>query len=399
MKHPIRFRPTLALLTAFTSACAGGPPPAPEPLPFHVALVPLSSIEVRNASESREGAPTNMLIQTDPALLSELLVESLERDAGFARVTLLEPSEALPENATEKQRNRMWIDQANEVGADLILVCDLSLSPVVYQNPNSRFLVNIPVWLLVGPIAWFIRDRTYYMDANLEGGFYAPQLIDPDFGELTDRMARVAAVSAHFGELDQNFISRAHGRLGRYALTIIIPPGFVAKQSDSFAAALSAATEEALCRGLASGVQSKASDIVRGDYLAPFYLDPQSLTLELQADGTFDMSGIVQLEPDQTVKEMNRLRVTYSDAQGRLLTTPSLELGFGAEEKAEGSRWTRYSFAARLTPPPDARLVRLEVQGGGRTVRRRTYTLVLPGMPEDIPLASTATGAPSLNSD
>ena len=111
------------------------------------------------------------------------------------------------------------------------------------------------------------------------------------------------------------------------------------------------------------------------------------------------MQGKVQLETDQTVKEMDRLRVSYSDAEGRLLSAPSVERGFGPAETTEGSRWTRYPFEVQLTPPPAARLVRLEVEGGGRTVRRRTYTLVLPGMATDIPSANTATGAPSSGSE
>jgi len=294
MRHALRIRLTLAVVPLLASACASGPPPAPEPLPFHVALVPLESIEMREASDSRKGAATEMLIETDPALFSELLVTSLEQDAGFARASLLEWDPAVPEDALKEEKDRMWFRQAREVGADLILVCEMSLSPIVYQNRNSLFLVNIPVWFMVGPVSWLMRDRTYHIDADLTASFYSPELLESepnsesesDFVVLTDRMARVAAVTTHFGELDKNFISRAQGRLSRYALTIIVPPGFVARQSDALAVSLTAVTEGALCQGVATLVQSRARDIVHGDYLAPFYLVPADLSLEPGAAGT-----------------------------------------------------------------------------------------------------------------
>lgn len=373
-------RAALVALAVLFGACASSPPLEPEPLPFHVALVPLDTVEVRAVSSGLEGQPTGMQLAVDPAVLSQLIAESLEAQAGFSRATLLVQGGPLASAAMDEvERERMWIDRAGAVQADLILVCDVSLSPTVHQEANSRFWLNFPLYLLGGPFAWFVRDRTYYMDARLDAVFYAPELLNTDGGRLTDPFARVASVNAYFGELDQNFITRAHGGLGRYALSAIIPAGFLAKESEAMAASLSLATQDSLCRTLAEGVQGDRDDLLRGDDLAtPFYLDATQLTLESRADGSLVLRGVVELEVLSEVTQMDLLRVLFSDGEGLALSHPPVEHEFDAGEDVDGGRRRRFAFETQVVPPPGARLLRIEIEAGQREILRRRYTLAMP---------------------
>ena len=367
-------------LALLSSACASGPPMGPERLPFHVALVPLETVHGRGPSAGLEGSETSMLLTADPAALSQLIRQSLESDAGFERATLLEPGGPFASATTDQERERMWIERAEAVEADLILVCDLRLEPKVNQSTNSRFWLTFPLFALGGPFAWFVRDRTYFVDALLEAGFYSPEKLDPDRDWLFDRFSRVANVDAHFGELDRNFISRAHGRVGRYALSVIVPAGFLAKQSDGLADSLSQATLDALCRVLAEGVQGKRTDLMRGDaYPAPFYLEAQDLNLESTAEGSLVLRGFIHLEPDEDVPEIRSLKLEFRSADGLAMDAPGVRVdAFTEDRMTAGERGRRFAFETRFDPPHGARLLHLEIEAGERNSKFRTYTLVLP---------------------
>lgn len=359
----------LVLVSLACAACRGTPrTPDSQPLPFHVALIPIQSCLIREPTAEPEGA-TSMRLEPDLERFNRTLRDALAARA-FTRVTLLEPPHEEPGSPlAPEERDRRWIESAQASKADLVLECELDLVPIVCQEANASFWLDFPLFLLGGPVVWFVKDRTYTVDVELRGTFYDRWALDGEWIRLGDRRARLLETSAAFEGVDLNFLQRADGA-GQYFLSVLVPSGFLAKESESLAAELDAVVADRLSGGLASSVLRKGDELLRSDQTAPFHLAIEETTLAFDEDRLV-LEGTVFLRSDARV-EMSRWRVHTGAG--------TFEGDFESARAApRGERWLAWRFEQVLPIEASDSTVVVELQAGSRDPIPRSYTLAIPG--------------------
>ncbi len=248
------------LVLQLFGACASTPAPV-KPLPFHVAIVPMDSGNLtRKLPLEREGSVTSR-VEPDTAALSAAIASALDERGLFTRVSLLEAALEAPASPEE------WALRAQDIGADLMLICDLSYSPEVWQERNGNFWLNIPLFTLGGPFTYFVKDRTYYADVELRGRFY-----DLEARELF-------RIPAPLERQDMNFVDRAGGNLGAYALSFLIPSGFLSKDGKGVQGEIDERIPESLVDVLSNYIVSQRTLFYQPDQGVPFYIDPATVAV------------------------------------------------------------------------------------------------------------------------
>ncbi len=364
-----------AILFAFSlAACKSAEQQPAKPLPFHVAVIPIQDARPREAKESGDGA-TEMRLKPDYEALTQQIARALSSGT-FTRVSLLSPRPAaLPVDASAGTANPVdegdyWQLQARELGADLIVECELSYAPVVRRETNSNFWLNLPLFLLGGPFCYFLKDQVYSADVELAGTFHDLRAMERTSAQLADRQARVVSTNARFQGVDMNFIQRAQGNVGKYAVSLLIPSGFLAKDSKKLAHELDIEVAHDISAGFAKSVQQKRDDLVRSEFVSPFYLDPDQVLLTVE--GTqLRVRGPVYLLPNNDVDSMVKFRLK--------LGGKSVEREFG-EPKHEpgpgGRQYSRYDIDERIELGAGEGPLTLDIVAVKGNVR--SYTFALP---------------------
>lgn len=368
-------RGLLALaLAVWLSACASTQQEERKPLPFHVAVIPIVNPRLREATQGpgeRAGGVTAMRLQPNLVALSRTVVRVLDGRV-FTRATLLEPE--LSNTAGESSpaggpRDRMR--EARAIDADLVLECELDYDPTIRQEANANFWLNLPLFLLGGPFCYFVKDRSYSADVELLGSFYDVHAIDGESVHLGDRLARILFTNARFQGVDLNFITRAQGNLTKYAVSILIPAGFLAKESDPLAQELEEEVSQTLSSEFARSVQQKRENLVHAQYLAPFWLDSDHMQVEREADGRVRVRGRVHLVNGTSAERMTRYRLRTDEH--------SVEGEFAADAPDSGAgRPSAYEIYERLEAPDGTTTIKLDLEAGTRNRFLRTYTLAIP---------------------
>lgn len=358
--------PLLVVLAAGCRSSAGAP--EPEPLPFHVALVPLRSSLVVEGREPGADA-TGMRLEPDPARLTEAVREALASRT-FVRVSLLEGVDP-PAGATDQRdRDRLRLARARELNADLVLELELAVAPTVRHGASGNAWLDIPFFLLGGPFVWFVNDRTYRADVELRGAFYDRWALESEQRLLGDRFARVLDSSASFEGLDLNFFERTR-KANLYLLSILVPSYFLARESDTLAQNLAAEVVDRLGSSFAAGVLRRGDELVRADLTAGFHLVPAETHLEPRPGGGFRLSATILQRADD-LDELARWRVL----DGRR-TLDAGEFGDPAPQP-RGERWRAWRLERELQQPVGAETLSLELEAGTRTPVTRSYTLRVP---------------------
>lgn len=209
----IRFS-TAVLLGALAAGCSSTR--VVEEVPFHIALKPF---EVRTARTGMEG-----VLVFDEEAVSRSFATVLA-DGGFTRVTLLkEPASGATTD------DAYWIRRAEAVQADLIADCTFTFDPTFDSGINWTFAPNVLLYLMLGPVAWFPPDRTYEVKADIEASFYDVESI-ARFGKL-DRRRRLDRIDAEVTEIPMSFIDRGGLSPLWIVASIVIPPGFLAQDTE-----------------------------------------------------------------------------------------------------------------------------------------------------------------------
>jgi hypothetical protein len=293
--------PALAALLALAAACRSNSPiPEGVPLPFHVALIPteIHDTSVLTATPSEpvypELAPQRVEDDMRLELGSKEVSQVLQRELGraFVRTTLLElPDPTQLATLGPLERERYWQAEARKAGADLMVRSRLILDPEIEGDRNEKFWLNVSLWLMLGgPFCWFVSDRSYEFSARLQA-----EVFDTSEGHesLADYALLPIPLYAEYQGVDMTLIDRADD-VGDYALSIIVPAGLLARETEDVEQVLEQHLPQELGRELARKVFAERSQFEQNLALGAFKLEAQAASLEPGAEGRIRVRVPVQ---------------------------------------------------------------------------------------------------------
>lgn len=290
------------LLLASLGACASQAS-VTEKLPFHVAIAPASV--VRDATTLPDkGHPTELVFAIDATTLSKQLAESAGQS--FVKVTTLAPTDAsLPAAAAQKA----WVAEAQQSGADLLLVPRLRYHPRVHTELNDRFWLNLPLFALGGPFCWFVADRSYHCNANLAGEIHDVTAAAASRRQTIDPSTVVHPFKKENTEASLSFLQRANGA-GSYLLSVICPAGLLATESDGIPRELNTVVVGQLCDEMLESLREGAA-VIREPALVDFF--PNDVRVGT-AGGSRALLGEFVLKLG-TANELGKLRYRFGPTE------------------------------------------------------------------------------------
>jgi hypothetical protein len=261
----IRTRSLALLALTGLGACASQER-AIEKMPFHVAIAP-ASVDRDATSRPADGNPTELALAFDETKLMDEIAANA--GATFVRVTRLSPSEP---GATTAVRHKAWVAEAQQKGADLLLVPRLRYDSRVHTELNDRFWLNLPLFALGGPFCWFVADRSYLCHARLDGEVFDVTAAAASKRPTLDRTSRVHEFKRESTEASLNFLDRASGA-GPYLLSMICPAGLLATESAGIPPELDAAVTQQLCQEMTRSLRDGTTEIAESDLVDFFPRD------------------------------------------------------------------------------------------------------------------------------
>jgi hypothetical protein len=358
------FASAILLLLALAGCAGPGARPSAK-LPFHVAVIP-----VRVSPDRSSGPQTDVIeYKIDSAALSRKLAADLEHD--FVRVTLLAPPEGTPDPNpdAESVSDAAWIQMAEGIHADLLLECEATHKPWVRGERNDRFWLNLPLYLLGGPICYFVKDVTYPCEARLQGSFHELGTISSGQASLEDGLALVLRSQTRFEAVSLNFADRASSKVGRYSPTLLLPPGLLSQETEEAAACVEKAVVAGLAQGFCKEVSERSENFLIVDRLWDFYLEPSARATpegdhyRLRAEVLIDDNGGGRLDAYRVRAGDETFVADFEDA--------STEVAGGTSRH----KVRRYPIDTVLNTLDEVDVLNLEVIEGGRTPRVRTFTV------------------------
>lgn len=356
----------LALLASLAS-CASQRALEPRTLPYHVVIVPMEEPLVGAVSPGEfEGEATELRLHLDEEELTTAISEALEQYC-FANVTVIPPSE-LGAEADIFGRQREVLDRARALRADLVVELGLRYDAEIYRKKASTFWLNYPLFLFAGPSNWFIGDNVYYADVDLTTSVYDMNVIDAGGYVLGDPGSRVMTASSRYTGADLDFVDRSDG-VGDYALGILIPSGFLSRESNSTEEAIHAAIIEELRVQVVQGVQSRRGDLVSAEWIAPVYIDPDEVSLVV--DGAdLVVEGRVRVRRDSLIDRVHAVQLQLGEEIVVLRPVASAE--WSTEQHLV------VPFSARMPLSEGGDAVRVVCAAGSRDRYIRSYTFDVP---------------------
>lgn len=354
-------------LLALLASCASKRPLEPRTLPYHVVIVPMETPLVGAVSPGEfEGDATEMRLHLDEEELTAAVSEALEQYC-FADVTVIRASD-LEADSDVFGRQREVLDRAHALQADLIVELGLRYDAEIYRKKASTFWLNYPLFLFAGPSNWFIGDNVYYADVDLTTSVYDMNVIDAGGFELGDPGSRVMSASSRYTGADLDFVERSDG-VGDYALGILIPSGFLSRESNSTEEAIHEAIIEELRVQVVQGVQSRRGDLVSAEWIAPVYIDPDEVSLVRDGEDLV-VDGRVRVRRDSLIDRVQAVQLTLGEQVVVLRPVASAE-------------WSTHQqlvvpFSARLPVSEGVESLRVVCAAGSRDRYIRSYTFDLP---------------------
>ena len=380
----MKFSKSIVPVLSLAAACASSAPREERPpLPFHIAIVPLTTDDVRaDRKAGSEGQPTEMKITPDAkwvASFSDGLAKALQERA-FTRVTVLPAEAAGGAGAADIEaaiaRDTKLVREARDAGADLLLRLEVSLQPVIREEKNGTFWVNLPLFALGGPFGWWLPDRTYMVDAEVTGWFYDPRTLSnaPLDTTLRASHSEIASARRRTEKIDLDFVKRAQGEVGDYFLSIVCPAGFLAVENDELQKKLVDGIVDQLGPGLARNVLDQGSALEQGGS-APFFLDISRSGISRDKSGSLVLTGTALLSPTREIESLGNWRV---EVDGSPAIVRSFDAGPAPEKDGD---YERYRFEERLGSLQPGARVHVSIEAGERTPRVRSYTFRVPTGP------------------
>jgi hypothetical protein len=382
---PLRRRPApwLGLALALVASACRGPRLEAEPLPFHVAVVP---VEVRlEAAELPAGASPGLSILSLDAVEVSREACALLDGLAFSRVTLLAPPTGIePAEFAAwpvQQREEHWLAATRAAGADLLLLARFDLDPRVRTTvPGGAMvsgffegLLKLGIYgtplngysgsLLLG-VTWLALrrdDRRHEFSASLDVTVLDPRSLE----------ARAGAPAAHGPPLvpirtyrmqEVSDLRERTGWFGRL-VSLVVPGVFLPSQERRLARTLRERVAEGLLAQLVTELELRRRELLRADGLYPF----QVAELSLRATpGGHELRCVFELDTT-TFDAMDGYRV-WVDGE------PHQE-GALPEPTPVAAERARYECVVPLADLAPEALVRLELRDAAPRQHVRSFTL------------------------
>ena len=353
----------LLFVLVSATGCATTPKVEGAPMPFHVAIVPISNPTIRAPEIGEDFEATEIRWEPDLLKLSSSVADALAERC-FVKTTLLESVE---DEDPDRRRQRL-VAAARAVGADLVCELDLKYVPTVYRyRLGAPFWANVFLWGVGGPLSYWVKDHTYYARVDLDAEFFDLEAVDRNAGFGGSEAAMVVEASASFQQTAMSFVDRA-GSVGPYLLSIVWPAPLLSLDNDEIGEELDEAVQTALLEQLTGEVLSDRGTVLSGGRgLTAIRVDPNDVQVVRLSGGGVDVRGTIWLEP----------------ATGGATRISGFELVVGGEvrifeiDRGEGASGG-WAFAGQVENVSDADAVQLVVIAGVSDVSKRTFTFPIP---------------------
>ncbi|MFT5042196.1 MAG: hypothetical protein ACI8X5_003614 [Planctomycetota bacterium] len=373
MKIPFALQ--LALLASvLVSGCATELIRNEAPLPFHVALIPATIVA---GAAAPEVAGASVLKDTklafDSAEVTRQVDAALSKDC-VTRVTVLSygddvtREQFLAKYPSETERDEYWDREVTRIKPDLVGKLKLSFSETVLTDTNGTFWANLPLFLIGGPFCYFFDDRDYYSTASLSLWLYDASPIAIQQASLARGDSELTNASPRADLTDLDFIDRADG-IGAYALSVLIPAGWLAKDTNKVKESLEREILARLTTTLKTEIRLRANELTRADGLYDFYIRSDEMRVVASGADSFELRGEVFLETYKGTPRMEDFTFSLDDqAIAASFGEPSLAPGQGA------GRVESYPFVIPLAGNDLPSEVRVVFRDGSQNNRERSYT-------------------------
>jgi len=361
---------TLALLAPVSCAGLGGG--AGGSLPFKVAVIPFE-VAVTAAPDDAKDDVYKFEPAFEPADFLSSIRDSLK--ARFADAVVLpwpagvsiEEFRRLP----QIQQDEHWIKACAEADADLVLECDVKVPRRAIYTRNEKFWLNLPVFLIGGPLCYFVKDTTFTPDGEARLGAVLHQVrpIRSGRATLANGFAEVARCDVRFDGVSFDFIDRA--QVGNYFASLVCPPGLLARGNDRVCQRFASEVSQGLASGLSHEIEASSSSILKTESLADFFLKPD---VEAVASGQdVRVHGEVAIR-SASGADMREYVIFYGNRRviGALTDPePDTLLSTGREQ------FLKLRFSETLPRQEQVDKVRIELVQGGRDQIARTFTVAV----------------------
>jgi len=341
-----------AVLCLSAFACKSQKVQKVDPLPFHVAILPVDVEKVELVTMDDDDK-IEVQLNIDPLRFSEAMVAALDGTA-FTQATLLSTPE---EGASEDQRAVHWLAEAQAVRADLILDADVNFDEDIGTEINDKFWMNLPLFLLGGPATWFVNDLSYQFHVEISAHVYDVTAATREQNSL-DQDSQITRMDAVIQEASLDFLDRADGT-GSYALSILVPSGFLSKDTDNVPEELEVSITEQLGVQVAQAIQSRSKEVAEAENLVDFHPEKKRYV---------EVNGELFLEVDfllATGQVTDLSALSYRiDGSGPIEATWSEVSSDGDKKK----------YVARVPVPARDAVVQLEVEQDDREASARSFT-------------------------
>ncbi len=295
----------------------------PAPRPYLLGLAP--PVVIQRESRDSGGLPE---IPLDTAQLGRSIFATMEREGIFSKVVELEAS----------GNEEACLKEAFDKKMDLALLIRLRGQPTYrFARRTSWFIPNTLVWFFLGFPSWWVRDRVYEVQWDVDFVLYsvsAKQVLQTSFQPF--REAKALSVS------DQGWNWKA----------LITPPGYY--EGSDLTSALAPVVEEKMAEHILAFLEN-----------TPLRLP---VKLSLREEKTGDKPGILVEVRSPTTLERFRLEV---DGRPVVERNP-LNLWPPAQKVSEEGNETWYFYSRRFTLdqlPPGEHRVRVLVLAGNEDAR------------------------------
>ncbi|MFT7670089.1 MAG: hypothetical protein ACI8X5_002796 [Planctomycetota bacterium] len=380
----LELRPRLfSAVVLICCGCTTPHRPVVDLMPFHVAIAPLTDVELRTTANKEKGA-ADMSLVMDGLVFSEELRKALG-DRSFVKVTLLDlPSE---DDASITQEG--WERKARqEHDADLLITCRLWYGSEIQQGLNAWAFGSFLVFSIGGPFCWFFPDRTYSSEAGVVVS--AVDLSSPElFGELVSDRALPLECFEHTEILQEeklSFIDRAGTTYWYYALSIIIPSLFLARDHSGLEQDYPVLVAEALAVDVAEGLFKRRPEILRNETRYDFYLGREDLLLKLGEGGALSFEWTLFHSQQPRTSEPSEYRIQVGEFDKTFQVADSQLDDNRPSLPGTPTGYRSYRFNEAIPFDGSADLVRLVVRTFGDRPQIRSYSIPIPedlrGLPE-----------------
>lgn len=391
----------LVLATLLSTGCASTPDERPEPLPFHVAMVPVA-VDVRAILDSEAAGQTTdeeaTESKSEPLTLSltdrgvtQAIAKALSERC-FTRVSVLEyPLQMTSEEFYSKEpieRDQHWTSVAASLGADLLIEVQVNYAPDVAAHINNQFWLNLPLFGLGGPFCYFVPDRSYDSSVVLDAFLYDLNPVLADTARLGSAGAKLFYSEVRSETVSLNFVERAGGKFTSYAASIVVPAGLLATKSEHVQSVVHDEVLDTLIDNLVARIHEKRREVIEAPALVNFRLDTDTLRVVRQGEQV-QVTGEVILQSGGGVNGIGSLELSAGDSP-EVVEARLGEAKFDPLRSGRRSRFLVYPFEGSIEASADASQLKIRVVDSSLNANTRSFTFPIPGAK---PASDPAAGA------